>query len=68
MQEERFHVMPSPMAADDPEECRNVVGWFAVVDEESGGIVAYFGSENDACRYVDFLRKETPCNTESNSP
>lgn len=46
---DRFWIDDSPYTTD-------VSGWYAVVDEERGGIVAYFGREEDAERYVAWLR------------
>jgi len=60
MSEPRFYVMSLPVDARDPIETRDVAEWWAVVDEERGGIIAYFGSEDDADAYVYFRSKVTP--------
>ncbi len=37
------------------EDRDDVTGWYAVVDEDRGGIVAYFGRREDALAYIDLL-------------
>jgi len=53
--DERFYVMLDVTQRDASEHpnWHSVVGWFPVVDDDAG-IVAYFGSEQDADNYVAF--------------
>lgn len=49
----RFWLMIFPVEEDHAQD-HSLVGWYAVCDEEAGGIVAYFNTEEAAEAYVKF--------------
>lgn len=56
--DERFYLMPFPIVDKEDRALGNTLeGWHAVVDDDAG-IVAYFGREDHALAFVDYLRKQ----------
>lgn len=51
----------------DADDTHSVLGWTGVVDEERGGVVAYFGEEKDAEEYLCFLASKEDTTPESES-
>ena len=55
--EERFYLMPSSIDDAENRAIGNTLeGWWGVVDDDAG-IIAYFGNEEHAAAFVDYLRK-----------